>query len=260
MNEPDPRRNRMAGRMQDKVAIVTGAARGQGAAHARLLAEEGAKVVLGDVLDDQGRALEQELHGAGHDVLYVHLDVSSDEDWASAVQLAVERFGGLHVLVNNAGIVGTTAGVETETIEGWQQILAVNQTGVFLGMKHSVPLMKRAGGGSIVNTSSIWGVAGTEEYIGYQATKGAVRLMTRSAALTHARDNIRVNSVVPGLVMTPMLDDEPEESIASVVEMTPLGRGADPREISYGVLFLASDEASFVTGTDLVVDGGFLAQ
>jgi NAD(P)-dependent dehydrogenase (short-subunit alcohol dehydrogenase family) len=250
----------MAGRMQGKVAIVTGGARGQGAAHGRLLAEEGAKVILGDVLDDQGRALERDFVEAGLDVAYVHLDVSCDEDWAAAVKLADERFGELHVLVNNAGIVGTTAGVEGETLEGWHQILAVNQTGVLLGMKHAVPLMKRAGGGSIINTSSIWGVAGTEEYIGYQATKGAVRLMTRSAALTHAGDNIRVNSVVPGLVMTPMLDDEPEEAIASVVDMTPLGRGADPREISYGVLFLASDEASFVTGTDLVVDGGFLAQ
>jgi NAD(P)-dependent dehydrogenase (short-subunit alcohol dehydrogenase family) len=250
----------MAGRMRGKVAIVTGAARGQGAAHSRLLAEEGAKVVLADVLDEQGHAVEQELRDAGLEVVYVHLDVSSDEDWAAAVEIARERFGGLHVLVNNAGIVGTTAGVEAESLEGWQQIVAVNQTGVFLGMKHAIPLMKRAGGGSIVNTSSIWGVAGTEEYIGYQATKGAVRLMTRSAALTHAGDNIRVNSVVPGLVMTPMLDDEPEDAIAAVVDMTPLGRGADPREISYGVLFLASDEASFVTGTDLVVDGGFLAQ
>ena len=250
----------MAGRMDGKVAIVTGGARGQGAAHGRLLAEEGAKVLLGDVLDDQGRALEKELTDDGLDVAYVHLDVSSDEDWVSAVHVAQERFGGLHVLVNNAGIVGTTAGVERETLEGWERIVAVNQTGVFLGMKHAVPLMRQAGGGSIVNTSSIWGVAGTEEYIGYQATKGAVRLMTRSAALTHAGDNIRVNSVVPGLVMTPMLDDEPEEAIAAVVEMTPLGRGADPREIAYCVLFLASDESSFVTGTDLVVDGGFLAQ
>jgi len=250
----------MAGRMQGKVAIVTGGSRGQGAAHGRLLAEEGAKVVLGDVLDDQGRELERELLDDGLDVVYVHLDVSSDEDWSTAVQLADERFGGLQVLVNNAGIVGTTAGVESETLEGWQRILAVNQTGVFLGMKHAVPMMKRAGGGSIVNTSSVWGVAGTEEYIGYQATKGAVRLMTRSAALTHAADNIRANSIVPGLVMTPMLDDEPEESIAAVVGMTPLRRGADPREISYAVLFLASDGSSFVTGTDLVVDGGFLAQ
>jgi NAD(P)-dependent dehydrogenase (short-subunit alcohol dehydrogenase family) len=250
----------MAGRMKGKVAIVTGGARGQGAAHTRLLAEEGAKVVFGDVLDDQGRELEHELLEVGLDVAYVHLDVSSDEDWAAAIRLAEGRFGSVHVLVNNAGIVGTTAGVENETIHGWERIVAVNQTGVLLGMKHVVPRMRRAGGGSIINTSSIWGVAGTEEYIGYQATKGAVRLMTRSAALTHAGDNIRVNSLVPGLVMTPMLDDEPEESITAVVEMTPLGRGAEPREISYGVLFLASDESSFVTGADLVVDGGFLAQ
>jgi NAD(P)-dependent dehydrogenase (short-subunit alcohol dehydrogenase family) len=224
------------------------------------MAEEGAAVVLGDVRDDVGRALQQELSGRGLDVTYRHLDVSSDEDWAAAVTFCEERFGRLDVLVNNAGIVGTTEGVVAETIDGWNRIVAVNQTGVFLGMKHAVPLMKRGGGGSIVNTSSIWGVVGTEAYIGYQATKGAVRLMTRSAALTHAGDNIRVNSIVPGLVMTPMLDDEPEEAIQEVVAMTPLGRGADPREIAYGVLFLASDESSFVTGTDLVVDGGFLAQ
>jgi NAD(P)-dependent dehydrogenase (short-subunit alcohol dehydrogenase family) len=250
----------MAQRVQDRVAIVTGGARGQGAAHTRLLAEEGAKVVFGDVLDDLGRRHEQELLDAGLDVAYVHLDVASDEDWTAAFALAEERFATVSILVNNAGIVGTTAGVENETPEGWERIVAVNQTGVFLGMKHAVPPMKRNGGGSIINTSSIWGIAGTEEYVGYQATKGAVRLMTRSAALSYAGDNIRVNNVVPGLVMTPMLDDEPEESTAAVVEMTPLGRGADPREISYAVLFLASDEASFVTGSDLVVDGGFLAQ
>lgn len=248
------------GRLTDKVALVTGAARGQGASHSRLFAEEGAKVLMGDVRDEEGQAAAQKLIGEGLEAHYVHLDVANDEDWANAMATAADRFGGLQVLVNNAGIVGTTHGVETETLEGWNNVVAINQTGVFLGMKHVIPLMRQAGGGSIINTSSIWGVVGTEEYVAYQATKGAVRLLTRSAALTYACDGIRVNSVCPGLVMTPMLDDEPPEAIEELERITPLGRGAQPREISYGVLFLASDESSYVTGTDLTIDGGFLAQ
>jgi NAD(P)-dependent dehydrogenase (short-subunit alcohol dehydrogenase family) len=247
-------------RLSGKVALITGGARGQGASHGELFAEEGAKVVLGDVLDEAGERHAAGLRARGFDVLYDRLDVASDGDWRAGVGLAEREFGRLDILVNNAGIVGTTCGVVDETIDGWQQILTVNQTGVFLGMKHAIPAMRRAGGGSIVNTSSIWGVAGTKAYIGYQATKAAVRLMTKSAALTHACDNIRVNTVCPGLVMTPMLEDEPEESIAAVIAATPLRRGAQPREISYGVLFLASDEASYVTGTELTIDGGFLAQ
>lgn len=248
------------GRVAGKVALVTGAARGQGAAHARLLAEEGARVLLGDILDEAGRATAEELGADELDVKYIHLDVASDSDWSNAIQLAEKEFGGLDVLVNNAGVVGTAKGVEEESLEDWLTVVSINQTGVFLGMKHAIPMMKRSGGGSIINTSSIWGVAGTQEYVAYQATKGAVRMLTRSAALTYAGDGIRVNSVCPGLVLTPMLDDEPPEAIAEVEQMTPLGRGAQPTEIAYGVLFLASDESSFVTGADLTIDGGFLAQ
>lgn len=248
------------GRVAGKVALVTGAARGQGAAHARLLAEEGARVLLGDILDEAGRATAEELGADELDVKYIHLDVASDSDWSNAIQLAEKEFGGLDVLVNNAGVVGTAKGVEEESLEDWLTVVSINQTGVFLGMKHAIPVMKRSGGGSIINTSSIWGVAGTQEYVAYQATKGAVRMLTRSAALTYAGDGIRVNSVCPGLVLTPMLDDEPPEAIAEVEQMTPLGRGAQPTEIAYGVLFLASDESSFVTGADLTIDGGFLAQ
>lgn len=248
------------GRVAGKVALVTGAARGQGAAHARLLAEEGARVLLGDILDEAGRATAEELGADELDVKYIHLDVASDSDWSNAIQLADKEFGGLDVLVNNAGVVGTAKGVEEESLEDWLTVVSINQTGVFLGMKHAIPMMKRSGGGSIINTSSIWGVAGTQEYVAYQATKGAVRMLTRSAALTYAGDGIRVNSVCPGLVLTPMLDDEPPEAIAEVEQMTPLGRGAQPTEIAYGVLFLASDESSFVTGADLTIDGGFLAQ
>jgi len=250
----------MSGRVEGKVAIVTGGARGQGAAHTRLLAEEGAKVLCGDVLDEQGRALERELRADGLPVTYTRLDVASQQDWAAAVKLAERSHGRVDVLVGNAGVVGTAADVEQETADGWERIVAINQTGVLLGMKAVVPAMRRAGGGSIVNTSSIWGVAGTEGYAGYQATKAAVRMLTRSAALTYAADAIRVNSVVPGLIRTPMIDDDSDEALATMVARTPLGRIGEPREVAYGVLFLASDESSFVTGTDLVVDGGYLAR
>ncbi len=250
----------MSERLSGKVALVSGGARGQGASHGRVFAEEGAKVILGDIRDELGETVAAELQSEGYDVLYTPLDVADIEAWGNAVRVAEERYGKLDVLVNNAGIVGSTLDVADEQLEDWERALRVNQTGVFLGMKVAIPAMRRAGSGSIVNTSSIWGVAGTEAYISYQATKGAVLMMTRSAALTYARDNIRVNAICPGLVMTPMLDDEPKESIDAVIAMTPLARGASPREISYGVLYLASDESSFVTGTVLTIDGGFLAQ
>ncbi|MBS1878446.1 MAG: glucose 1-dehydrogenase [Actinobacteria bacterium] len=250
----------MAGRVEGKVALISGGARGQGAEHARLLAEEGAAVVFGDILDEAGNELAETLADEGFAARYVHLDVTAPADWKAAAALCESEFGGLDIVVNNAGIVGSTASVSDETEAGWEQLIAVNQTGVLLGMKVAIEPMRRRGGGSIINTSSIWGLAGTEEYIGYQATKGAVRLMTKSAALTYAPDKIRVNAVLPGLVMTPMIDDEPEESIAELARTTPLGRGAEPREISYAVLYLASDESAFVTGIDLVVDGGFLAR
>jgi 3alpha(or 20beta)-hydroxysteroid dehydrogenase len=251
-----PTRGRVAG----KVAIVTGGARGQGASHTRRLAEEGARVVFGDLLDDAGRALERKLLADGLEVAYVHLDVASAADWAAAVGLATERFGGVHVLVNNAGTVGGAAGIEDETDAGWERVVAVNQTAILLGMRHVIPHMRRAGGGSIINVSSIWGVAGTEGYVAYQATKGAVRLLTRAAALSHAADKIRANTIVPGLIRTPMTEQDGEDALATMIERTPLGRIGEAVEISHGVVFLASDESSFVTGTDLVIDGGYLAR
>ena len=250
----------MANRLDGKVALITGGARGQGAEHGRLFAEEGARVVLGDVLDDEGEELVEVLAAEDRDVSYVHLDVADEESWKGAIAFIEERLGALHVLINNAGVLGTMKGVADEDRSQWDRAVAINQTGVMLGMKHSIPLLKRAGGGSIINTSSIWGTVGTEEYVAYQATKGAVLQLTRSAALTYAGDGIRVNSVSPGMVMTPMLADEPEEGIAEVERITPLGRGAEPREVSYGMLFLASDESSYVTGINMPVDGGFLAQ
>lgn len=249
----------MANRVAGKVAIVTGGARGQGAAHGELLAEEGASVILADVRDELGEAHASALRERGLEARYTHLDVSNLGQWADCVDLAETTFGKLDVLVNNAGIV-SLAGAVDETEKDWNDVIAVNQTGVWFGMKSAIPAMRRAGGGSIINTSSIWGIVGSEDYIAYQASKGAVTLMTKSAALTYAKEGIRVNSVVPGLVMTPMAEEEGEESNNEVIAMTPLGRGAQAREISWGVLFLASDESSFVTGSELVIDGGFLAQ
>lgn len=247
-------------RLRGRVILVSGGARGQGESHGRILAQEGAKVVIGDVRDELGRQAAASMQAEGLEVEYVHLDVRRNEDWEAAVAFAKQRFGKLDGLVNNAGIVGSMAGVVEETEEAWANTIAVNQTGVWYGMKAAIPAMREAGGGSIVNTSSIWGVVGAETYIAYQASKGAVQLMTKSAALTYVRDGIRVNSILPGLVLTPLAEEEGEESNNAVIRMTPMARGAQPSEISWGVVYLLSDEASYVTGTELAIDGGFLAQ
>ena len=246
----------MAGRLDGKVALVTGGARGQGAAHARRLAEEGARVLTGDVLDADGEATAAKLRADGLAVDYVHLDVTSPGDWADAVGTAAERYAGLDVLVNNAGIIHVNPLVD-ETLEDWNQLLAVNVTGVLLGMQAAIPALRARGGGSIVNISSIFGLAGAEGYVAYCASKAAVVGITRTAALELAADHIRVNAVCPGGVRTAM--NEKEEG-GGVVPLTPMGRRADVREVSGTVLFLASDDSSFVTGTELVVDGGYLAR
>jgi NAD(P)-dependent dehydrogenase (short-subunit alcohol dehydrogenase family) len=185
--------------------------------------------------------------------------VTSPEDWQRAVALTEERFGKLTLLVNNAGIF-SEAGAVDETETRWQQVIDVNQTGVFLGMKYTVPAMRRAGGGSIVNISSVLGLGGVEDWIAYQASKGAIVMMTRSAALSYAQDGIRVNTVCPGIVQTPMWEAEDPKVRERDLEFTPMRRAARPEEISLGVLYLASDDASFVTGTELAIDGGYLAQ
>jgi NAD(P)-dependent dehydrogenase (short-subunit alcohol dehydrogenase family) len=249
----------VTGRLAGKVALISGAARGQGEAHARLFAEEGARLVLTDVLDDLGTAVSDELGAAGADVVYQHCDVAVDGQWAACVALAEERFGRLDVLVNNAGVVSLPSITETTDAE-WDRVIAINQKGVFLGMRHAVPALQRAGGGSIVNVSSIYGIRGVAGYAAYQASKGAVVLLTKTAALSYGGDGIRVNTVAPGVIYTKMAEEEGEEAIKALVEIVPLRRGARPREVSYAVLFLASDEASYVTGTELVVDGGLMAQ
>ncbi|WP_181801115.1 SDR family NAD(P)-dependent oxidoreductase [Streptomyces shenzhenensis] len=247
-------------RVRGKVTIITGAARGQGEAHSRLFAEEGAAVLMTDVLDDAGEAVAKELREAGHDVRYLHMDVTAESDWLAVVAEAEQRWGHVDILLNNAGIVGSMKPADQEDLGAWTKLTAINQQGVYLGIKHVVPAMRRAGGGSIVNTCSINGSVGAPGSFSYQASKGAVLMMTRAAALEYVGDNIRVNSVSPGLVMTAMAEEEGEESNRAFAAATPMRRGAQPREISYGVLFLASDEASYVTGTDLFIDGGYTAQ
>jgi NAD(P)-dependent dehydrogenase (short-subunit alcohol dehydrogenase family) len=239
-------------RLEGRVAIVTGGARGQGASHAERLAREGARVLTGDVLDDAGEATAARLRAGGLDVTYRRLDVTSPSDWAAAIA-SCER---LDVLVNNAGIIHVAPLVE-ETLEAWNGLLAVNATGTLLGMQAAIPAMRAGGGGSIVNVASVFGVTGSEGYVAYTASKAAIVAMTKTAALEHAADGIRVNAICPGGVSTPMNEREPE---GGVVPLTPLGRRAHVSEISGAVAYLASDDASFVTGTELVIDGGYLAR
>ena len=249
----------MPGRLQGKIALITGAARGLGAAEAELFCGEGARVLLADVLDADGEAKAEALRADGAEAIYRHLDVSDATGWASAIADAEAEFGPLDVLVNNAGIV-SFAGVADASDEEWAKVVGVNQTGVFNGMRAAVPSMRRAGAGSIVNVSSIFAVNAVPGYFAYQATKGAVVQMTRAAAVDLAPDQIRVNCVLPGLIFTPMTKTEPEEMIKANIEMTPLGRGGEAEEVAPGVLFLASEEASYVTGAVLPIDGGYTAQ
>lgn len=247
----------MSDRMSGKVALITGAARGQGAAEARLFAENGARVVISDVQESALGKLGEELRGDGHDVAEFPLDVTSAEQWSAAVQKAEAQFGRLDVLVNNAGVL-SMAGVEDTDLDSWNQIVAVNQTGTWLGMKAAVPAMRRAGGGSVVNISSIFGLIGSGGAAAYQATKGAVRILTKTAAVEYAAESIRVNSVHPGVIATPMIDEElPQEALDGLLQGTPMGRPGNPEEVAACALFLASDESSYVTGAELAVDGGF---
>ena len=247
--------------LKGRVALITGAARGIGASAARELAEAGASVVLTDVLDAEGKALADELCGAGRQAAYMHLDVADEEQWRDVVDAAVTLFGGLHILVNNAGI-GTMPDVEAETREGWDRLIGINQTGVWLGMKTSVPRMRAAGAGSIINISSIFGaVGGFGASVAYHASKGAVRLMTKNAALRYAKEGIRVNSVHPGFIDTPMIEQVKGTDVEkAILASTPMGRLGRPEEIGEVIAFLASDAASYMTGSEIYVDGGWTAQ
>jgi cyclopentanol dehydrogenase len=250
------------GRLDGKVALISGGARGQGAAETRLFVREGARVVFGDILDEEGRKVEAEIRATGGEATYVHLNVTSEADWRAAVAVAVQKYGKLNVLVNNAGIL-IRAKIEETTEDEWDRIMAVNVKGVFLGTKHAIPAMRQAGGGSIINISSTAGLVGSPgETAAYTATKGSVRLFTKATAVQHARDNIRCNSVHPGPIATDMIKDILENPVLweQRLRRLPMGRVGTPEDIAYGVLYLASDESSFVTGSELVIDGGTTAE
>lgn len=248
-------------RLAEKVALITGAANGMGEAEAKLFAREGAKVVVADLLEAEGQRVARDITAAGGEARFVRLDVTSEEDWQEIVGTTVAAFGKLDILVNNAGISGSFD-ADLLSTSAWDRLMAVNARGVFLGLKCAIPVMQQAGRGAIVNISSISGFVGQDYvHMAYNASKGAVRLMTKSAAVQYAKAGIRVNSVHPG-IMPPMQTSrgtaDPTRRAAMIAQV-PMGREGQREEVAYAVLFLASDEASYITGTELVVDGGYLA-
>ena len=248
-------------RLEGKVALITGAARGQGAAEARMFAQEGAKVILADVTDQEGMAVAAEIAEAGGDALYMHLDVTNEEEWDTAIQSAVSSFGKLDILVNNAGIWRRGHVLETSS-EQWDDIMDINAKGVFLGTKAAIPEMRKVGGGSIINISSTAGLVGSKTSAAYSASKGAVRIFTKSTAIQYAGEGIRANSIHPGPIDTDMGDQvwPDADSREAAAARTALARIGTAQDIAYGALYLASDESSFVTGSELVIDGGVTAQ
>jgi len=249
-------------RLEGKVAFISGGARGMGAAEAVLFAQEGAAVAIGDVLEDEGRRLVEQISETGGRAIFIPLDVTKESQWGDAVASTVREFGKLDVLVNNAGISGQGR-VEDTSVENWDRVMEVNAKGVFLGTKAVIPEMRRAGGGSIINISSQLGLVGTDmSSPQYQASKGAVRIFTKSTAIQYANEGIRANSVHPGPINTPMTASRRGDSqiYEVMVSRIPLGRYGEPDDVAYGVLFLASDESSFMTGSELVIDGGWTAQ
>ncbi|MDP2254900.1 MAG: glucose 1-dehydrogenase [Polaromonas sp.] len=254
-------------RLKGKVAIVTGGALGIGRACAIRMAEEGAAIAVFDILDSQGEALAAELARRGFPSRYWHVDVSSEANVQSATDAAAAHFGRLDVLVNNAGIAGANKPTHEITEAEWDKVQAINVKGVFFGVKHAIPHLKRAGAGSIINLSSIYGVVGAPDVPPYHASKGAVRLMSKTDALIYAPDRIRVNSVHPGFIWTPMVQgflqtqgSEADAGRKALGELHPLGHVGEPDDIAMGVVYLASDESKFVTGTELVIDGGYTAR
>ena len=249
-------------RMKDKVALISGAASGMGAATARLFGREGAAMVfVADLLDKEGAEVVDDINKAGGKARYLHLDVTDEGGWQAAVAEIEESAGGLDVLVNNAGISGS-AEQDLYDTAAWNRLMGINATGVFLGMKHGIPAMKKRGKGSVINLSSVSGIVGQGYiHVGYNASKGAVRMITKAGAAQHGRDNIRVNSVHPGLMPPMRTSGRTADPVtrAKTLKGVPLGRAGEVDEVAYAILFLASDESSYVTGAELVVDGGWTA-
>lgn len=254
-------------RVKNKIALVTGGALGIGRAACLRLAEEGASVAVTDLNDDKGREVVQEITDLGGTARYWHLDVSSESEVQRVFAEVTKEFGPLNVLVNNAGIAGANKPTHELSVEEWDQVMDVNVKGVFLCTKHAIPLMRQAGGGSIINLSSIYGLVSAPDIPPYHASKGAVRMMTKTDALIYAGDRIRVNSVHPGFIWTPLVEElgrqSPEGAVAFRQQLDglhPLGHVGEPDDIAHGILFLASDESKFMTGSELVIDGGYTAR
>lgn len=247
-------------RLENKVAIITGAARGIGKEEAILFAKEGAKVVVADILKDEAELVANEIIKNGGEALGYKLDVSKAKDWEKLAEDIEKKWGKVDVLVNNAGIF-PASGIETATEEEWDRVMNINAKSQFLGIKYVLPAMKKAGKGSIINISSIAGLIGTGMAVAYHASKGASRLLTKTVAAELAKYNIRVNSIHPGIIRTQMVQDflKDEESTRQILGTTVLGRPAEAIEVAYGALFLASDESSYMTGSELVIDGGYTA-
>jgi len=249
-------------RMKDKVALISGAASGMGAATARLFGREGAALVfVADLLDKEGAEVVDSINKAGGKARYLHLDVTDEAGWKAAIAEIEKSAGGLDVLVNNAGISGS-AEQDLYDTAAWNRLMGINATGVFLGMKHGIPAMKKRGKGSVINLSSVSGIVGQGYiHVGYNASKGAVRMITKAGAAQHGRDNIRVNSVHPGLMPPMRTSGRTADPVtrAKTLKGVPLGRAGEVDEVAYAILFLASDESSYVTGAELVVDGGWTA-
>ena len=250
------------GRLEGKAALISGGAQGQGESEVRLFAKEGARIVFGDILDAKGKKVEAEINEAGGVAKYVHLDVTDENDWNSAAKLLSKLYGKLDILVNNAGIAMAGKNLEEVTREEWDRIQEVNSKGVFLGVKAALPYMKASGGGSIVNISSMAGIVGVPGISAYTASKGAVRLLTKSIAIEYGAHNIRCNSVHPGYIETEMISGllANSEAMTNRLAITPLGIFATAHDVALSVLYLASDESRYVTGSELVIDGGITAQ
>tara|TARA_Y100000991_G_scaffold69626_1_gene52074 strand:+ start:88 stop:846 length:759 start_codon:yes stop_codon:yes gene_type:complete len=247
------------GRLDGKVALISGGAKSQGAAEARAFVSEGAKVVFGDILDDLGNELAKDINIHSKNAKYVHLDVTLEDDWKKAIQTTVSEYGKLDVLVNNAGIVINRVPIEERTVEEWDRVQAVNSRGVFLGTKHAIPAMRDSGGGSIINICSVAGYGqSTTQEPAYAASKGAVRIFSKVTATQHAKDNIRSNAIFPGPIDTEMVHAAMSDPkvLAERLTRVPMGRLGLVKEIVAGVIFLASDESSYMTGGELVIDGG----
>jgi len=254
-------------RLTGKIVIVTGGALGIGEACVARMAEEGAKVAIFDVLTNEGDALAKSLSANGYEVAFWYVDVTDEAAMKVAIDAAAARFGGLHVMVNNAGISGSPKPTDQVTEAEWDRVQAVNVKGVFFGTKHSIPHLRVAGGGSIINLSSIAGLIGVGGIAPYHASKGAVRLMTKNDAITYAPEKIRVNSIHPGYIWTPMVEnhlratsDDLDAAKAAAGAVHPIGHMGEPDDIAWAAVYLASDEAKFVTGAELVIDGGYTAR